>query len=182
MRKGKKRSLKKTFLVLVDGESEQIYLSNFKTSNIHIKPELPKQRSLNKLYEYFKREREKYDKTFWIIDLDVPIREKKINLVKDYKKNFENEILINHPCLEFWFLLHYELKNFGNKCGEVISHLNKNFDEFKSYDKSKKEVEKIAEKLRSRLDIAVRNAKKRDCDLERLINCSEMFKFFEEIK
>ena len=56
MRKNKKRKLKKTFLVLVDGESEQIYLSNFKTPNIHIKPELPKQKSLNELYRYFKKE------------------------------------------------------------------------------------------------------------------------------
>ena len=182
MRKNKKRKLKKTFLVLVDGESEQIYLSGFKTPNIHIKPELPKQKSIKKLYCYFKEERKNYDKSFWIIDLDVPVRENKLDLVKNYKQNYEKEIIINHPCLEFWFLLHYELKNFGNECEKIVSYLKKNFDDFKTYDKSEREVKKITEKLKDKLPMAIANSKKRKCDFESLINCSEMFKFFEEIE
>jgi len=182
MRRNKRRKLKKTFLVLVDGESEQIYLSGFKTPYIHIKPELPKQKSLKEMYAYFKNEMKKYHKTFWIIDLDVPIREKKLDLIKNYKQNYEKEIIINHPCLEFWFLLHYELKNFGYECEKIISYLQKKIDDFKTYDKSEKEVKKIMEKLKNNLPTAIANSKKRKCDFESLFNCSEMFKFFEEIE
>ena len=181
MRRRKVKKLKKTLLILVDGESEQIYLNSFKTSNIHIKPELPKKKRLNELYNYFKQERSNYDKTFWLIDLDVPIRERNINDVKNYKENFPNEIIINNPCLEFWFLLHYELKNFKNNCEDIIRYLRK-YNEFLNYDKSKKEVEKITNLLIDKLPNAIENSKKRKCDLESLISCSEMFKFFEALK
>ena len=181
MRRRKNKKLKKTLVVLVDGESEQIYLNNFKTSNIYIKPELPKKKRLNDLYNYFKHEKSKYDYAFWLIDLDVPIREEKINEIKNYKENFPNEIIINNPCLEFWFLLHYELKNFKNNCNDIIQYLRK-YNEFLNYDKSKKEVEKITSLLSDKLPQAIENSKKRECDLESLISCSEMFKFFEIVE
>jgi hypothetical protein len=114
--------------------------------------------------------------------LDIPIRENKLNLVKNYKQNYKKEIIINHPCLEFWFLLHYELKNFGNECEKIVSYLKKIFDDFKTYDKSEREVKKITEKLKDKLSTAIANSKKRKCDFKSLINCSEMFKFFEEIE
>jgi hypothetical protein len=178
----RRRTLRKSFLVLVDGESEQIYLNSIKTSNIHIKPELPKKKSLEKMYQYFQQERKNHDKTFWIIDLDVPIREEKVHLVKEYKQKHEKEILINHPCLEFWFLLHYELKNFGYDCSDIIRYLKKNFSEFKTYDKSEKEAKKVTDKLKDKLQIAIEHAKKRDCNFESLINCSEMYRLFEKIE
>jgi hypothetical protein len=183
MRNRKTRQLKKAILVLVDGESEKIYLNSFKSANIHIKPELPKN-SIEELYSYFKKQKKekKYDSYFWIIDLDVPIRENKIDLIKDYKNNYPNEIIINHPCLEFWFLLHYRLGNFGNDCNQIIRYLKNNFNEFKNYNKSEKEVKKITKILKEKLFTAINNAKRRNCDLDSLINCSEMFKFFEELE
>ena len=88
MRKSKNRKLKQTYFILVDGETEQIYLNSFKTPNIHIKPELPKKKALKEMYKYFKQEKNNFNKSFWIIDLDVPIRENKLNDVKRYKQNY----------------------------------------------------------------------------------------------
>jgi len=180
-KKRQKRKLQKTLLLIVDGESEQIYLNSFKNQTIYIKPELPKKKSLSELYRYFKDEKNNYDKTFWIIDLDVPIRENRLNDIKEYIKQYQDEIIINHPCLEFWFLLHFKEKNF-NSCKDIISHLKRNYQEFQTYNKSKKDIESIINKLQDRLEIAIKNSKKRECNLDELINnCSEMFKFFEYI-
>lgn len=181
MRKTKHRKLKQTYFVLVDGETEQIYLNSFKTPNLHIKPELPKKKALIKMYKYFKQEKNNFNKSFWIIDLDVPIRENRLNDVKRYKQELKDEILINNPCLEFWFLLHYEIKNFPNDCKKIESYLKNTFDDFKTYDKSAKEMKKIIPKLKDKLSIAIKNSKNRECDFDNLMSCSEMYRFFEEI-
>jgi len=180
-RKKNKRKLKKSILVLVEGESEKIYLNSFKSSNIHLKPELPK-KSLQELYQYFKENVDKYDEIFWIVDLDVVIREGILNKFRDYKKNYPDKIIINNPCFEFWFVLHYELKNFDDKCEKVISYLKHNFDEFKTYDKSEKEIEKIVKLLNGKLENAINNSKKRVCDFEYLMSCSEMFMLIERLQ
>jgi len=180
-KKRQKRKLQKTLLLIVDGESEQIYLNSFKNQTIYIKPELPKKKSLNELYKYFKDNKKNYDKTFWIIDLDVPIRENRLNDIKEYIRQYRDEIIINNPCLEFWFLLHFEEKNFDNSCSSIIRYLKQNYQEFQAYNKRKKDIESIINKLRDRLEIAIKNSQKRECNLDELISCSEMFKFFEYI-
>jgi len=182
MRKNRRRHLRKTILVIVDGESEQIYLNNFKNSNTAIKPELPKRKALNDLYTYFKKEKENYDKSFWIIDLDVPIRENRIHDIKNFKQNYSDEIIINHPCLEFWFLLHYEVRNFNNNCNEIISYLKRAYSEFNNYNKSADDIKKVLPHLKNKIQNAIENSRQRECNLDSLINCSEMFKFFEEIE
>lgn len=53
-RKRKPRTLKKSILLFVDGETEQAYFEYFKTSSIHILPELPEKKSLQKIYKEFK--------------------------------------------------------------------------------------------------------------------------------
>ena len=123
--------------------------------------------------------------------LEIPLRSIQERITLNPKKYLDmneicwglgDQILINHPCLEFWFLLHYELKNFGYDCSDIIRYLKKNFSEFKTYDKSEKEAKKVTDKLKDKLQIAIEHAKKRDCNFESLINCSEMYRLFEKIE
>jgi hypothetical protein len=183
----RKRELKRSYLLIVDGESEIVYLKSLKSSNIFIEPTIPKKKSFDSIYNFFKKsiESKKYDEIFWIVDLDVVVKEKKLDSLIEYRKKYENRrdisILINNPCLEFWFCLHYELKNFKNSCKDVISYLKRK-DEFKSYSKKGKDIESISKRLLSRLDIAIKNAKSRGCSLERdnLLSCSMMHILFEK--
>ncbi len=155
----KKRDLKNSCVVLVDGESEISYINNIKTSNLKVLPEIPKHKSLKNMYDMFKEKLKEYDIVFWIIDLDVVIRENKLNTLKDYIKNYKDNIIINNPCLEYWFYLHYSQgKNFNNSCDGVISGLKKVDDFFKNYTK---------------------NAKNSKCSLDTIRSCSEMYKLIE---
>jgi|GEM_PF-3518680 len=181
----KRRKLTKSYLLIVDGESEKIYLNSLKSSNIFIEPKILK-KSFNDTYKFFKKsiDNENYDEVFWIVDLDVVIKEKRLNDLKKYIREYNREnisILVNNPCLEFWFCLHYELKNFENRCKDVISFLKKR-EEFKSYTKKTKDIENISKKLLNKLSIAIKNAKSRGCNLDRdnLLSCSQMYILFEK--
>jgi hypothetical protein len=176
-RNRKKRSLKKSCIVLVDGESEISYINNIKTSNLKVLPEIPKNKSLKEMYKLFREKAKEFDIVFWIIDLDVVIRENNLSILKDYIKNYEDNIIINNPCLEYWFYLHFpQGRNFNNSCDDVISSLKKIDDFFKNYTKSSKNIKKLAEYLKPRLSVACKNAKNRECCLDSIVSCSQMYK------
>jgi len=181
----KRRKLKNAYVILVDGDSEIVYLNKIKPSNVKIKPELPSKKRLKEQYNEFKnyKKDKNFKDTFWIIDLDRAIRnEESLSMIKDYKKNYPENILINNPCLEYWFYLHFSSSgNFSDKCNTVISKLKRVNDIFKDYDKNFKQTEIIAENLKNKINIAYKNAKNRGCDLENLISCSEMYILFEQI-
>ena len=175
----KKRDLKNSYVILVDGESEISYINNIKSSNIRVLPEIPKHKSLRDMYKMFKEKLEEFDKVFWIIDLDVVIRENRLNILKSYIKNYEENIIINNPCLEYWFYLHFNRgKNFNNNCDNVINNLKK-IDIFKDYTKSSKNIKNLVKYLKPYLNIACTNAKNRKCSLDELISCSQMYKLIE---
>ncbi len=179
-RKRKNRKLKKSYLILVDGESEQIYINKLKSSNITVKPEIPIRKSLIEMYNYFKQSLELYDEVYWIVDLDVVIKKNRLNDFQNYKNSYPNNIIINHPCLEYWFVLHYELNNIGNSCSSIIRWL-KNQNEFKTYKKNDKEITKIIQLLKPKLPTAIYNAKNRVCDLNSIANnCSQMYILFDK--
>jgi len=179
-RNRKKRSLKKSCVVLVDGESEISYINNIKTSNLKVLPEIPKHKSLKEMYKLFKEKVKEFDIVFWIIDLDVVIRENNLSILKDYIKNYKDNIIINNPCLEYWFYLHFSQgKNFNNSCDDVISSLKKIDDFFKNYTKSSKDIKKLVKYLTPHLDKACKNAKNSKCSLDTIRSCSDMYKLID---
>ena len=73
---------KPTFAIVVDGETEywycQMLVRNEKNKlNVRIKPELPLKKSLADQFKMVKDLAKDYTKTFWIIDLDVILKETK---------------------------------------------------------------------------------------------------------
>jgi len=179
-RKRGKRKLKPHYIILVDGQSEIVYLNLIKKQNIKVIPEIPKKKSLKDMYSLFKSKQKEADKVFWIIDLDVVIKENKINELKDYITHYKENIIINNPCLEYWFYLHYQSSgNFNNRCDDVIRKLEKEDNLFKTYSKSSSDIEKLVIKLSDKISTACNNAQKRQCDLDQLVSCSQMNKIIE---
>jgi len=144
------RQLKTVYCVVIEGKTEQWYLELMKKyekpPRIHIKPELPKQNGLNEIKEFLiKLLKQGYDKIFWLIDLDVFITNCKIDRLKDTINSLEKKdkfnklkILINNPCLEFWYLLHFrETGKCYSNCKEVVKAIKK-IDKLSDYEKSKK--------------------------------------------
>ena len=145
--------IKPRFAVVVDGKTEFWYLQmlkrNEKNIKVDIKPEIPQKKILSKQYAQVLELSKDYDQVFWILDFDVILSEsaiikgnqqKPIDLFLEYNNiietKFENiTIIINQPCLEFWFLLHFEHTGaeFSN-CESAIKKLKKHL---KDYEKQK---------------------------------------------
>lgn len=101
-------------------------------------------------------------------------------------------VIVNNPCLEFWFLLHFEktAKQF-NACSSAELQLKKYL---KSYEKSQKYFTKqnddIYLKLRPYLKTGLSNSvflgnfdkenpQKAMCEMELLFQSQELMKYFE---
>jgi hypothetical protein len=118
----------KQFAFVVDGECEYWYIQMLKRNeriNIALKPELPQKKKLAEQFDRVIELSKDYDSVFWVIDLDVILKETREaskgtqtalqELYRYYKKIITNEkhpnvkIIINNPCLEYWYLLHFEV-------------------------------------------------------------------------
>ena len=77
---------------MVEGETEVWYLQMYRqheqkdrNARINIKPEIPQKKKIKDQYKLVKElARSEYDKVFWIVDLDVIVKE-----TNDYYKNYQ---------------------------------------------------------------------------------------------
>lgn len=199
------------FAVVVDGETEVWYLQMLKRNEreirVSIKPEIPNKKSVEEQYNLVcDLANKEFTKVFWIIDLDTVIKEENeapkgkkspLKSFEEYRadlaENYENVVIIvNNPCLEFWFLLHFEKtsKYFSN-CSGAETELKKHL---KNYEKTKKFFTKqnddIYLKLKPNLKTGLTNSialgnfdnenpKKAMCEMELLFQSDELKKHFE---
>ncbi|GJM64996.1 RloB family protein [Persicobacter diffluens] len=124
-----RRAAKPKFSVIVDGETEIWYLQLMKQHeglrHIDIKPELPKKKKMADQFELVLENDRIYDKVIWLVDLDVVLKEQaewerksgrsSPSPVEEFRGYFQRissmdrvHLLVNTPCLEFWYLLHYK--------------------------------------------------------------------------
>lgn len=182
MRKSKELKFrsKTSLAIVVDGDTEIWYLEMLKRNErnlrVTIKPEIPNRKSIEEQFNLVTDlSKNEYTKVFWIVDLDTVIKESKESKVGTespiqafvkyhalLKKEYTNVItIVNNPCLEFWFLLHFEKtsKPFEN-CVTAEKQLKKYL---KDYEKTQKYFTKqgndIYLKLRPNLKVALENAK-----------------------
>ena len=181
MRKSRKiiSQVPPTFAFVVDGETEIWYLQMLKRNErqlrLNIEPKIPQRKSIEEQFKLVVdlSERE-YLKVFWLIDLDAIIKESRetpkgkktplqvfIEFRKIIKREYKNVIfIINNPCLEFWFILHFEKtsKLFGT-CAKAETELKKHL---KDYEKTQKYFTKqdndIYIKLKRFLKTAINNS------------------------
>lgn len=117
---------------------------------IVIKPELPKKKTLEEQYKTVKENSSNYDMSIWILDLDTVLKESREGgrssmilkelqqYLTEFKKNDKVKVLINNPCLEFWFLLHFtNTGKYYPQCDPISTQLRKN-DPLKNYAKTSK--------------------------------------------
>ncbi len=212
MRRVKKIINKSTpsFALVVDGETEVWYFQMLKRNErdlrVNIKPEIPTKKSLEEQYNLVcDLSNKEYTKVIWIVDLDTVIKEEleaprgkksSMNLFNQYKtkltKNYPNVVVIvNNPCLEFWFLLHFEkTSKYFNTCSGAQTQLNKHL---KNYEKTQKFFTKqnddIYLKLKPNLKLAINNSialgnfefqnpKKAMCEMDFLFLSNELKKHF----
>lgn len=221
MRQVKTRKGIPTFAFVVDGETEIWYLEMLRKHEqkdrgirINIKPEIPQKKKLkdqfNLACEFAKSV---YDRVFWVVDLDVILKETReakspntpldnfigiletLNSPKDKEEQkvyHKINVIVNNPCLEYWFLLHFEVsgKTFKN-CAEVSSRLKRYLRGYnKSEDYFKKKDNDIYARLKPYLRTAIGNAKalggfdkenpqKGMCEMNDLFLCEELKQYFE---
>lgn len=198
-----------SYAVVVDGETESWYINmlvrNERSINVALKPQVPQKKTIDEQYALVESLAKDFDKVFWVVDLDVVIREsdprsakesplqklikykKKIAAVKNKTGKASNIILIlNNPCIEYWYLLHFEATHkFFSDCQGAESQLKKYLP---TYEKTKKYYTKqdddIYLKLRPHLDNARSNAEKITqftLSDPTVSGVSEMYKMFNEL-
>ena len=171
---------KDTFAIVVDGKTEVWYFQMLKRNEsnlqVNIEPKIPQKKKLSEQYKKIIELAEDYTKVFWIIDLDVVIAESKvtkkgetnqIQKLTDYldiiEKKYKNVIsILNNPCLEYWFILHFNQNTrYFPQCKEAEKELKKYL---KDYEKTRKYFTKhdndIYLRLKPKLTTALKNAKK----------------------
>jgi len=181
MRKSRKiiSQVTPTFAFVVDGETEIWYLQMLKRNErqlrLNIEPKIPQRKSIEEQFKLVVdlSERE-YLKVFWLIDLDAIIKESRetpkgkktplqvfIEFRKIIKREYKNVIfIINNPCLEFWFILHFEkTSKLFDTCAKAETELKKHL---KDYEKTQKYFTKqdndIYIKLKRFLKTAINNS------------------------
>lgn len=173
------RQLEKVDLFIVDGKTEKWYLELYKricpSKKFDIKPELSVG-SLESIIELIKSRLKDYENIYWIVDLDVLIKEdierkkgsrSKLEIFKvaylRFSKKSNVHILVNNPCFEYWILLHFKFKSINStKCGDILSELEKikDLDGYsKSEDYYKNPRINLLERVIPNLPNAIKNAK-----------------------
>ncbi|MEZ4985942.1 MAG: RloB family protein [Saprospiraceae bacterium] len=213
MRKPKKitHKIDPSFALVVDGETEVWYLQMLKRNErdirVSIKPEIPNKKSTEEQYNLVcNLANKEFTKVFWIVDLDTIIKEdneapkgKKspLKTFKEYRtdliKNYPNVVVIvNNPCIEFWFLLHFEkTSKYFDTCSSAETQLERHL---KNYEKTKKFFTKqnddIYLKLKPKQSQAIDNSlalgnfdkenpKKAMCEMELLFKSDELKNHFK---
>lgn len=174
------RKVNPTFAVVVDGETEMWYLKrlqqNERDLRITIKPEIPKRKNIGEQYELvcaLSGEENEYDKVFWVVDFDAIIKEtretakNKKSPLDDFieyrhkiiKKYPHVVVIVNNPCLEFWFLLHFEQTSKYFTADEAEKQLKKHMADYEKTEKYfKKANNDIYQRLRPHLTDAIRHS------------------------
>ena len=176
MRKGKKISTKQAFAVVVDGGTEywymQMLIHNEPKIPFNIKPQVPK-KNIDQQYKLVTElSEEEYDKVFWIVDLDVLLKEelekksnpsslqKFLDYYKRLSKNQKVVVIVNNPCLEYWFLLHFrKTTKIFTACADAEREVSQHL---KGYEKTEKFFKKsnndIYKQLKPHLKTAISHA------------------------
>lgn len=167
------RQPRQVWSFIVDGNTEKWYLDLMKQHErerlprVHVRPEIPKKKKLRDLRDQVLENAESYDRVFWIVDLDAIIHDEQLeefrNIVRELRGMENVSVLVNGPCLEFWFLLHFkETARVYPECCRVEKQLRK-IPALKDYQKTEKYYKSgtdIYLKLKDYQETAVKNADK----------------------
>jgi len=159
-------------LIIGDGQNEKWYLQAVKRTLankfVRIEPVFPGKSSIVKQQNIILDNVDKpFNKIFWIVDLDQILHQNQLEYLRkavtDLSKKYDKiEILINNPCLELWFLLHFEYTaKIFPKCNDVITSLKKYLNDYAKTEKYfLNPRSSIFEKLQDKTPAAIAHAKR----------------------
>jgi len=160
-----KKDVKKPILIIGEGETEQTYFKEIGSSfKIKVDPDLPSKPDYENI---FKRAEAKFDSdiyshVFCLIDLDYIHRNKKIGEYCETKDKILNKlkkknltVIESCPCIEYWFLLHYEYTfSSAYDCSEIENKLKRHIPDYR------KNMQGIHKQLRGVEPKALEHSKK----------------------
>ena len=149
------KRMKPNFFVFCEGETEMAYVKFLRSLYRVPIQVIPKKGKSNISEEYIERSKNEYvrteqDKVFLMYDLDV-------DGVLAHLQNIPNaELLVSNPCIELWFLLHYQEQKTEISSDKCIQKYQKVSKGYKKGVLSEEEKKVLAENR----DLAVERAKK----------------------
>ena len=170
--KGKK--MKPNFFVFCEGETEIAYVKFLRSLYRVPIQVIPKKGKSIISEDYIERSKNEYvrtgqDKVFLMYDLDVE------GMLEHLQKIPNTELLVSNPCIELWFLLHYQEQKLEISSDRCVQKYQKVSKGYKKGALSEEEKKVLAEYR----DLAVERAKK----LVEYQNPSSMvYKLLEKLK
>lgn len=176
MRKGRKIQTKQAFAVVVDGETEKWYLEKLKYNEpdilFDITPKILQKKNIKQQYELVTElSEDDYDKVFWIVDLDVLLKQHRqkssnpsslqqfLNYWQQLSKQKKIVVIVNNPCLEYWFLLHFQKTNkVFTACTDAEKQVSQHLKGYEKTEKFFKKDNDIYKQLKPHLQKAINNA------------------------
>ncbi len=145
IRKSKGKTMKPNFFVFCEGESEIAYISHLRSQYrvpIQIIPKKSDSNISDRYIENCKRDYivTKNDKTFLMYDLDV-------DGMLEHLQRIQNTILlVSNPCIELWYLLHFEECNAELNQNVCIKKLKRHLEHYTKGSLTLNEKQQLSEK------------------------------------
>ena len=154
-RVSKGKQMKPNFFVFCEGETEIAYVKFLRSLYRAPIQVIPKKGKSNISEEFIERSKNEYvrtgqDKVFLMYDLDVD------GILEHLQKIPNAELLVSNPCIELWFLLHYQeqkLEISSDKCVQKYQKVSKGYKKGVLSEEEKKVLAENSE-------LAVERAKK----------------------
>ena len=215
-RERKQKKAHTAIAIIVDGQDEKWYVNKVKEhypcdalKTIRVKPELPERKKVQELFDFAKSKLEKeYTFVVLIIDLDEPLRDtKEFNKFKELYTKYiaaKNNLLVgrqktnygwmgklllivNNPCLEYWYLLHYcKTTKFFSDFTTLCPVLRK-IPDLAQYEKCEKYYNNHPN-IYVRLNNGLKNARKNaipfdleNCTVQGGSEMNHMFDYFDKL-
>ncbi len=155
VRISKGKQMKPNFFVFCEGETEIAYVKFLRSLYRAPIQVIPKKGKSNISEDYIERSKNEYvrtgqDRVFLMYDLDVD------GMLEHLLKIPNAELLVSNPCIELWFLLHYQEQKVEITSGKCIQKLHKVSKGFRKGGLSEEEKKVLAENR----ELAVERAKK----------------------
>ena len=155
VRISKGKQMKPNFFVFCEGETEIAYVKFLRSLYRVPIQVIPKKGKSNISEDFIEKSKNEYvqtdqDKVFLMYDLDVD------GMLEQLQKIPNAELIVSNPCVELWFLLHYQEQKTEISSDKCIKKLQKVSKEYKKGTLSEEEKDVLAKNK----DLALERAKK----------------------
>ena len=149
----KGKQMKPNFFVFCEGETEIAYVKFLRSLYRAPIQVIPKKGKSNISEDFIVKSKNEYvqtdqDKVFLMYDLDVD------GMLEQLQKISNAELLVSNPCVELWFLLHYQDQKSEISSDKCIKKLQKLSKEYKKGTLSEEEKDVFTKNRESAVERA----------------------------